>query len=308
MPDMFFHDKLNIVNGHMTKVYYMLFNVIAITIIAYLGVDTFYRIVRMQFAQVDVKKVDSKVAPEETPAVKSSLTDYQPIIDRNIFSKVSPTAAKNGDVDIDELKRTSLKLALIGTIAGDNKTSAAIIEDTGNKTQGLYRIGDSVQNAVIKSIVRGKVVLKIGNRDEVLTMEEPVSAGTGKASNIIQAETVAEAAPSAEAATDRNIAMKRSDINDSLKDLNELLSQASIQPHSTDGEADGLTVTGIKAGSLFRKMGLRNGDIVKAINNDAIKSPEDLINMYNDLKSAPDVSLQIMRRGQERSLNYSFTD
>ena len=69
-----------------------------------------------------------------------------------------------------------------------------------------------------------------------------------------------------------------------------------------------MAVTGIKAGSIFRKMGLRNGDIVKGVNDNEIKSTEDLINIYNDLKSAPDISLQIMRRGQERSLNYSFTD
>jgi hypothetical protein len=30
--------------------------------------------------------------------------------------------------------------------------------------------------------------------------------------------------------------------------------------------------------------------------------------MYNDLKSDSNVSLQIIRRGQERSLNYSFID
>jgi len=310
MPDMFFHDKLNIVNGHTTKVYYILFNLIAIAIIAYLGVDAFYRIVRVRFAQVDIKekKTEAKVLPEETPAVKSGLNDYQTIIDRNIFSKISVGPAKKGDVDIDELKRTSLKLALIGTIAGDNKTSAAIIEDTGNKTQGLYKIGDNVQNAAIKSILRKKVVLQTGGRDEVLTMEESESAGTGPASNIAQTETVAEAAPSASAASDRNIAMKRSEINESFKDINELLSQASIQPHSTNGDQDGLTVTGIKAGSLFRKMGLRNGDIVKGANNEAIKTTEDLVNMYNDLKSSPDISLQILRRGQDMNINYNISD
>jgi general secretion pathway protein C len=156
--------------------------------------------------------------------------------------------------------------------------------------------------------MRNKVVLAIGNRDEVLLMEGPEAGGTGMVSDTSQVEAAAETTPAATAAVERNMNIKRSDIEASLKDVNELLSQASIQPHSTDGEPDGLTITGIKAGSIFRKMGLRNGDIIKGVNNDSIKTTEDLIGMYNDLKSAPDISLQITRRGQERSFNYNFTD
>lgn len=292
----------------MTRYYYTIFYIFTIAVIIYIGIDTFYRIVRTELIQVDTEQVDFRDISADKRSDKSRLTDYQTIVDRNIFSKLSGVLAKKGDINSEDLKATSMKIALLGTIAGNNRSSAAIIEDTVKKTQGLYRQGDSIQGAVVKSILRGKVVLKIGDRDEVLTMEEPGSYVTGTASDISQAETVPVAAPSAPAAIERNITIKRSDINESLKDLNGLISQASIQSHYTDGEADGLAVTGIKAGSIFRKMGLRNGDIVKGVNDNEIKSPEDLINIYNDLKSAPDISLQIMRRGQERSLNYSFTD
>lgn len=305
---MFLIDKINIFNGRMNRLYHILSNIVAISIIVYIGVDTFYRVVRMKYTQVDTKSIDSQVTEEETSSVKSSVNDYQTIIDRNIFSKISVSAQK-GDADIDRLKSTALKLVLIGTIVGDNKTSAAIIEDTGTRAQGLYRIGDNIQNAVIKSILRKKVVLQVGNRDEVLTVEEAGSGSAGKASNITQSEAVSEAAqPSTAAAVERNITIPRKEIEASLKDLNGLLSQASIQPHSTDGEPDGLTITGIKAGSIFRKMGLRNGDIVKGVNNDPIKTAEDLSNMYNDLTSAPDISIQITRRGQERTFNYTIND
>jgi general secretion pathway protein C len=308
MPVMFLIDKINIFNGRMNRLYHILSNIVAISIIVYIGVDTFYRVVRMKYTQVDTKSIDSQVTEEETSSVKSSVNDYQTIIDRNIFSKISVSAQK-GDADIDRLKSTALKLVLIGTIVGDNKTSAAIIEDTGTRAQGLYRIGDNIQNAVIKSILRKKVVLQVGNRDEVLTVEEAGSGSAGKASNITQSEAVSEAAqPSTAAAVERNITIPRKEIEASLKDLNGLLSQASIQPHSTDGEPDGLTITGIKAGSIFRKMGLRNGDIVKGVNNDPIKTAEDLSNMYNDLTSAPDISIQITRRGQERTFNYTIND
>jgi general secretion pathway protein C len=308
MQDMFLHDKMNILNGQMTKTYYIIFNLIAIAIIIYIGIDTFYRVVRMQFIRVDFKTTNSQVVQEETPFIQASSNNYQTIIDRNIFNAVTAASAKNNDND--EIKFASLRLALIGTIAGDDKTSIAFIEDMGTKTQDIYKIGANIQGAVVKSILKGKVVLKVGNRDEVLTMdgggpddETKTSSRTSQANMSTE-----EGSPSTAALNERNITIPRSEIESSLKDINSLISQASIQDHSSDGQPDGLTVTGIKAGSIFRKMGLRNGDVVKAVNNDAIKTTDDLISLYNNLKSAPDLSLQIVRRGQTRNFNYSLTD
>jgi general secretion pathway protein C len=307
---MFLQDKLNIVNAHMEKIYYVIFNIIAITIIIYIGVDIFNRFVSMKFTQVEVKVTQSIPEQEQPAAARSTLNHYQPITDRNIFSKVNVSPAKSEEGNA--IKITSLKLTLLGTIAGDSKTSTAFIEEAATKTQGLYRVGDNIQGAVIKSITRNKVIIKMGNRDEILEMGEDllsgVLTGTNVTSNPGMAQTVSQPLPAALTGAERDISMNRTEVNESLKDLNGLLSQASIQPHSTDGQPDGLAVSGIKAGSIFRKMGLRNGDIVKSVNNEAIKTPEDLISMYNELKTAPDISVQILRRGQERSLNYNFVD
>lgn len=303
---MFLQNKLNIFNGRMAKFYYILFNMIAITIIIYIGVDTFYRVVRIKYTMVDTQSTVSQDIEEERASVNPSLSNYKTIADRNIFSKIAVTAQDNA-INIDELDSTSLKLVLIGTFAGDNETSAAIIEDTSTRpnTKGLYRIGDNIQNAEIKSIVRKKVVLRVGNKDEVLSMEDLKSSDTTKTA---AQTTTSETTETSSAVIVRNVPIARSLINESLGDLNELLSQASIKPHSTDGEPDGLTITGIKAGSIYRRMGLRNGDLITGVNNEPIQTTEDIIGMYNDLKSASEVSLQITRRGRARSFNYSISD
>ncbi|MBN1628033.1 MAG: PDZ domain-containing protein [Deltaproteobacteria bacterium] len=297
--------NLNIFNGRTAKFYYIIFNLIAVTICIYIGVDTFYRVVRMKYTNAQAQSPITRAIEEETSSVKSELSDYKVISDRNIFSNVD-VAAKDSAVNIDDLDSTSLKLALIGTIAGNDETSAAIIQDSSIKpvTKGLYRIGDKVQDAEIKSIFRKKVVLRVGNKDEVLSMEEAGSRDTATPA----VQTTAVSTQSSAATIVRDIPIKRALINESLGDLNELLSQASIKPHSTDGEPDGLTITGIKAGSIYRRMGLRNGDIITGVNDEPIKSTEDIVGMYNDLKSSPEISLQITRRGQERSFNYTISD
>ncbi len=295
----------------MRKYYYIIFDIIAIAVIIYIGVDTFYRVVRTELIPVDITGIGSGDISVDKQADISRLIDYQTIIDRNLFSKVSGVPAKNADIDSQDLQSTSLKITLVGTIYSNDQNSAAVIEDKVKKTQGLYREGDSILNAVVKSISAGSVVLRVGDHDEVLTMDKPKSSETAIApAGSVQIGSVsaqAALAPTA-AITERKISIKREDIDKSFENINDLISQATIQPHYTDGEADGLTVTGIKPGSIFRKMGLRNGDIVKGVNANEIKTAEDLISMYNDLKSDSNVSLQIIRRGQERNLNYSFID
>jgi general secretion pathway protein C len=294
----------------MRKFYYIIFDIIAIAVIIYIGVDTFYRVVRTELIQVDITGTESRAISVDKQAGISRLSDYQTIIDRNLFSKISGVPLKDADINTEDLKPTSLKIALLGTICSDNQNSAAVIEDTAKRTQGLYREGDGIQNAVVKSILAGSVVLRVGDHDEILAMDEPKSSETviGPVSSGQTPSVGPQAAPVTAAVTERRISIKRDDIEESFEDINDLISQATIHPHYTDGEADGLTVTGIKAGSIFRKMGLRNGDIVKGVNDNEIKTAEDLISMYDDLRLDSNVSLQIIRRGRETNLNYTFID
>jgi general secretion pathway protein C len=79
-----------------------------------------------------------------------------------------------------------------------------------------------------------------------------------------------------------------------------------IRPHFTDGEADGLTVSNLKSGSLFARLGLMDGDIVQGINGRAIRSPDDVLDVYERLKSGSRVALQVLRNGEEKIINYQF--
>src|SRR4030042_2671050 len=145
----------------MRKLYNIIFDIIAIAVIVYIGIDIFYRVVRTELIQVDITGVDSRDMSVDKRIDISSVNDYQTIIDRSLFSKVSGMPVKNADSDNLDLESTSLKITLLGTIYSNGQNSAAVIEDKAKKTQGLYRVGDSIQNAVIKSILTGKVVLRV---------------------------------------------------------------------------------------------------------------------------------------------------
>ncbi|MDB9822799.1 PDZ domain-containing protein [Deltaproteobacteria bacterium] len=286
----------------MKKLYFTIFNLIALAAIIYIGIDSFYRVVRARLDQGNTGNIAIQDVKDEKRDSRPGLTDYQVVNTRNIFSNIDRASLKDDTLEIDTLEPTSLKIKLLGTVAGTQENAAAIIEETAKRTQGLYRVGDSVQEAVIKSILRGKVVLGVDNRDEILMMEESDSGEVDDRQAAVTAQSQSVQG------LERTITVRRADIEESLANINDLLSQASIRPHFTDDQADGLAVTGIRAGSIFRRMGLRNGDIIQGVNENEISSPDDLISLYNDLRSESAVSLQIERRGRDTTLNYSFRD
>ena len=75
------------------------------------------------------------------------------------------------NIDIPTLKKTDLKLKLWGTITGNGVRAYAIIEEGTKREQKLYKVGETVQNATIKIILREKVILSVEGKDELLVIE-----------------------------------------------------------------------------------------------------------------------------------------
>ncbi len=280
----------------MTRAYHTIFNLLALSVVIYIGVDVFYKVVCASLRQIDTKAfVVQQHMPDDKGHQKPLLDDYRSIIGRNIFGSADRAAEEVEAVEIEALEPTSLKIALLGTVTGSLQNAFAVIEETDKKKQGLYRVGESIQDALIKMILRGKVILRVDNRDEILTMEE-AAARRGKK----------KLWPSKSGGTGSTITVGHSEIKESLKDINKLLSQVRIRPHFRDGKPDGLAVSRIKQGSIFARLELKDGDIVNKINGKPINSPDDVLGLYEQLKSGSRVSIQINRKGQTKNIDYRF--
>jgi type II secretory pathway component PulC len=172
----------------------LVLNLFALFVITYIGVDTFYRLLNMQLFQ----NGDAKVVALKDLALQSdqsvSAPEYSMIVKRNIFgaaetaTPASPGAEKVEPVEL--LEETKLQLSLLGTIAGDTQSARAFILDQRTRKQGLYRVGDSIQDAMIRQILRGKIVLRHSDKDEVLSMVggEEIATASGKPEQVGMAE------------------------------------------------------------------------------------------------------------------------
>jgi general secretion pathway protein C len=297
----------------MINRYFTIANFLLITMGVYLCVNAFYTFVtaRLDYgisAGVTVNRVSSSPVELSHPP----LAEYTAITKRNIFNSSTEeqeaAPVVENKLDLEKLKQTDLKLKLWGTVTGQNEGAYAVIEDTKARQQNLYRAGDSIQNAVVKLILREKVILNVGDNDEILAMEENIGKSgrsrAGRRDARSPSPTSGKKLPVS--SYPRKIKLKGDQIAKSMENLGEFMEQATLRPHIEDGQAAGISITGIKPNAIFRKMRLRNGDIITGVNGDSIDSVEDALKVVEQLSSGSEIQLQIKRRGREQSLDYSI--
>ena len=287
----------------MIKTYFSIINILLLTAAIYLGVTAFYKAAETRMAQLQRAEAYTRNIVEPDNKRQKPLSNYTIIAERNLFhTEPGKVLEIEQQVDLDSLKQTDLNLKLWGTVTGVQGKDRAVIEDTKKRTQNLYSDGDAIQGATVKLILREKVVLSVNGKDEILEMEKRESGRSSRRSTSGPSPRASTSSP----ARAYKVKLKRSQIEDAMANMNELMNQIKIQPYIQNGEPDGLILSGIKPNSLFRKMGLRNGDIIKGVEGEKIQSMDDAINFYSKLKSADSAALQIRRRGQLRDILYNI--
>ena len=294
----------------MTERYFTIANIMLLTAAVFLCVKSFYTFVtpRPDYT-VAITAAQRPVSSPPARYSKPPAANYNKIVQRNIFnSGTEEVAPRARSVDIEKLKQTDLKLKLWGTVTGQNGRAYAVIEDTKTRQQNLYHTGDTIQNAVVKMILREKVVLNVNNSDEILAMEETRgrrgSAGSSKkrarrADDLSDRKLPVSRYP-------RKIKLRSDQIQNAMENLGQLMEQANLRPHIQDGQPAGISITGIKPNAIFRKMRLRNGDVITGVNGNSVASVEDAVRIFEQLSSGSDIQLQIKRRGREQTLDYNI--
>jgi general secretion pathway protein C len=288
----------------MVNRYFTIANLLLATAGVYFGVNIFYAVLTAGLESVPPPMTDSGRSLSTGPESALRDSDYQSIIDRNLFNTGKNSLADSGkatpEIDVDKLKQTGLKLKLWGTVTGPDGQTYAVIEDPKTREQLLYRPGDTIQKAGVKMVLRQKVVLNVDGRDEVLMMEEP---GITRAA---APGPVAETAPRPAAQPSEVVAVASEQVKNALEDVGDLLSQATFRPHLEDGQPAGISITGIKPNAIFRKLRLRNGDVITGVNNQPITTVDDAMKVFGTLSPDGPIQVQIKRRGREETLEYKI--
>lgn len=204
--------------------------------------------------------------------------------------------------------RTSLRIKLLGTLVSTLPGwSIGSLLDLGNQKSSTVMVGDRVQNAEVLSIERDRVIIANNGRREYIGAE----AGDGAPAPPPIATTRPVGEPGQgygagiRALDENNYEVPKTEVDRALANLNDLAMQARIVPAFKDGQAEGFKLFSIRPDSLYSKIGIVNGDVIKRINGFEMNSPEKALEVYTKLKDANRIDIEVDRNGSTLRKTYN---
>lgn len=250
-------------------------------------------------------KPESKVSLSQTLA-GHNLFDAEPVV-------VEPEPGEEGagseqqvlDIDID----------LLGTLVSPQpEWSLATVKFQG--ASKLIRIGVKLlDRAEVVDIQPHYIVLQDGPKQRLVKLwGEPQGQKAGQAG---PPRTLAATGPAPAAGGDAfakgvkktgpyDFQIDRGMLEENLQDLSKLGMQARIVPNYEDGKYHGFRMVGIRPDSLYKAIGMESGDLVKRVNGRDIDTPNKAIELFEQLRSSPTISLDVERRGQKITMTYQI--
>lgn len=250
-------------------------------------------------------------APKATSAVAKAktLAAYDRILSRNLFNE------RGLIPDVDDVNsgfngppvRTSLPLQLTGVIlVSDELKSVASIEDKSRNQVVAVRVNDSIKPEVIVQKIESDKVIFInhqsGRREYVDLPKDVYSLSVKKGGS--------SSAPSAgsgiQATSETHFVIDRTEVDKSLANLNEILTQARCVPNFENGRPSGYRCFQIVPGSIYDKLGMKDNDVICGINGEPVADPTRAFEMLGKLKTTNNLELCLNRNGRVMNMNYDI--
>jgi general secretion pathway protein C len=270
--------------------------------------------------------------------------NYQAILKRNIFDPTTgplwppkpPPASElpEGEQTVEESPEQLAPGQLPPLCDGQAKMIASVYSErhpewsfatltSGSDTPLLYREGSRVEDKEVVSILPKAVFLRQSNRRLCSLVLFVDKAAMQAAANRTAAPPAAAPPPPpmpmtpgglSEAEMDQNIhaasetkfSVPRTFVDKILSNQAEIMSSARVVPHEENGQVIGVKLYGIRRNSLLGKLGLQNGDLLRTINGFEMSSPDTALEAYSRLRTASNLAVAVVRRGQSMNIQYDI--
>jgi general secretion pathway protein C len=262
------------------------------------------------------------ISTSQTPALPPlelpqplSLSDYQPILARNIFNseagEQSLSSAAETDSDKAAPTKTASKWTLIGTLSG-GKTPLAMLA-SGSETE-TYALNQELPDAGILAVIsRNRVEIRYPKGQTVIlemSEEQQISSrsrGTQPASRPApQAPGRESSGPEIESIGENSWLIPAEVAEDSRSNIGGLLKQAQAVPYLEGSTTTGFQLVMVQNGSFIDKIGLKKGDILREINGVELTSPEKALQIFGQLRQAKQISIGLERGGEAMTFAYEI--
>lgn len=83
-----------------------------------------------------------------------------------------------------------------------------------------------------------------------------------------------------------------------------IVNQARVVPYMVNGAPQGFQIRKIVPGSIFERLGLTNGDIIKSVNGESLTTADKALRLFTVFRNEREINLEIERGSKPIVLSY----
>jgi general secretion pathway protein C len=201
--------------------------------------------------------------------------------------------------------KSALHAALIGTaVTVPSRYSLCQLTNLDTNESFVYSVGDKFMGTRIYEIEKDRVLIDNDGKNEYIGTDvaQPAFQNLG----VTPIPAAAQTSNDVRQLSDNQYVVSKQTINENLSDLSKLATQARIVPSFKNGVANGFKLFSIVPDSLYAKIGVQNGDVIRRINGYEMNSPDKALEIYSKLRDANRIEIEIERRGETLRKSYSI--
>jgi general secretion pathway protein C len=231
--------------------------------------------------------------------IADSATELRQLLSANLFGQVDVTAGQG--MSPSSIPLTSLNLVLTGVMVGGTTNFAFISINGSNETS--FGIGDEVlAGATLHAVYPDRAVLRRGGALESLMLKDNLALPEG---SIVTSPQYRNDVPLAGIrGSGSNFTVERNTLTQQMQKP-EFLTQALMVPNA----GGGFLVREIQPGSVYEKLGVRTGDVIRSVNGQPINNMEEVMKLYQQLggiNRVGNLAIEVTRGGRTESLQYNI--
>ena len=313
----------------LVKRYFWLINLLMLAVLAFLAARVINNVVAGEIAALPTHPTGAADSAKAQPKRGQDGSEQwaATIAERNLFNAHPPEMEIDGGVDEGDptpqlptgmppppgapCEKSDSNIGLIATmVAEPSPWSMAVIDDGEASESRLVKEGQAIGEVIVAAIQADRLVLAKAGGFECVDLGEKKGRAKKSASRGGYTPPPASKQPDLSAGVkkvgENRYEIDRTMLNEQLEDLTALSRQARVIPHFRDGKAQGFKIVGVRPGSLYSHIGIRSGDVIKAVGDEEITSPNKALELYERLKNQDNVTVDVERRGRKTTLEYEI--
>ncbi|MFQ5355401.1 MAG: type II secretion system protein N [Mariprofundaceae bacterium] len=199
--------------------------------------------------------------------------------------------------------KSRLAIKLLGTILAGEQ-SAALVKAKQGSAEEVFYIGEAISPGVLlREIEASQIVIEVSGRREIIMLDASAPINTGLLQKKRRQGKLKKI--SAQVPVQR-LRLSRSVLGKEMQNMAKLMTQARLTPYFEKGKANGFQISEIVPGSIYQRIGLRNGDIIGNVNGLSPSRMDQVASIIQTLKESQSLEILVQRNKRSLKLQYEI--